>query len=81
MKLDQYDLTPTEAKLLRYLIQRYPDWCAKSSIQEDLWDTVEGDYDPVANYICRLRAKLGDDVVQTSRFKDQVAYRVTEEAE
>ena len=73
-----FDLTPTEFNLLVYLVANYPNWCAKSSIQEDLWGKVQGSYDPVVNYVSRLRDIIGDEIIRTSRFKDQIAYKATE---
>ena len=75
---EKFELTPTEFNLLVYLVANYPDWCAKNSIQEYLWGKVRGSYDPVVNYVSRLRDTIGDEIIQTSRFKAQIAYRATE---
>ncbi len=68
---DEIDLSPTEFRLLRFLLVNSGRVMAKSQIVDYVWEyDFDGNYGIVETYISYLRKKLGDtngSVVQTVR--------------
>ena len=65
------DLTPTEFKLLRYLLENANRVLSKNQIVENVWEyDYDGDANIVETYVSYLRKKLdaaGRPVIQTIR--------------
>jgi two-component system OmpR family response regulator len=65
---EEISLSPTEFRLLRYLMQNQDRVVSKNQILDHVWDyEYVGDLNAVETYISYLRKKLGDKDAQLIR--------------
>ena len=63
---ERIELTSREFSLLEVLVRREGEICTRQELVVDVWGaTMAERTDVVDAYVARLRAKLGDDVVET----------------
>jgi hypothetical protein len=74
-------LSDTEYRVMLHLAINAGQWCSKRDIIAIVWPEKDPYENIVADYVSRLRAKLGDDVIQTNSRRPETAYRTHEAVE